>query len=248
MANRAPPWLQKIEEATSNLTKHTVAQLATLDSNVLKRPRVRTIVLRGAISNPDNLQLPLIIGSTDIRTPKVTQLERNPRAELAWWIEPTQHQYRIGADVYCLPHPEHELYPMFAASLANAKPGTALALFKSYEWEKKRELTFRAMTPSIKAGWCRTQVPGSKLEGGEEEARKWPETLFDPDDPDNKVPADQYDEVKRNWDYALKNFALLVVDPVDVELVDFASRPNKRILYTKGARDGEIWQQEDLVP
>ncbi|PPQ63252.1 hypothetical protein CVT24_006777 [Panaeolus cyanescens] len=225
-----------------------VAQLATTDSNALHRPRVRSIIVRAAISSPSNPQLPLLIGSTDIRTPKVTQLGNSSKAEISWWVDPAQHQFRIGADVYWVPQPDHELYPKFSASLANAKDGTGLALFKAYDWEAKRIEIFRMMSPGMKAAWCRPP-PGSKLEGGEEEAKKWPAQLFDPDDPESNIPSDQYEEAKRNWNFALKNFALLLFDPIDIDVVDLASRPNTRIFHAKNPNEhNEIWKQEDLVP
>jgi hypothetical protein len=86
------------------------------------------------------------------------------------------------------------------------------------------------------------------MDGGEEEAKKWPVTLADPDDPNNNIPAEKYEEAKNNWDFALKNFALLLVDPVDIDMVDLASLPNRRILYTKKPSQTNMWQKEELVP
>jgi len=88
----------------------------------------------------------------------------------------------------------------------------------------------------MKASWCRP-VPGSRLEGGQEEARKWPVRLEEP------KPGDE--EGKRLWEMSLANFALVVIEPHDVDYVELGIVPNRRTRFWR--KDGG-WDEEELVP
>lgn len=90
----------------------------------------------------------------------------------------------------------------------------------------------------MKASWCRP-VPGSPLLGGEEEAKRWPVKLEEPGE-------DSDEETKRNWDIALGNFALLIVDPTDVDMVELGIVPNRRTRFWRTSR-GQ-WDSEAVVP
>lgn len=88
----------------------------------------------------------------------------------------------------------------------------------------------------MKASWCRP-VPGTKLEDGYEEAKKWPQ----------KLPklGEGTDEEKHYLQIALANFALLVIDPVEVDYVELSVNPDQR---TKFKKEGESWVEEIVVP
>ena len=90
----------------------------------------------------------------------------------------------------------------------------------------------------MRASWCRP-VPGSRLHGGEEEARKWPVRVEEPADGDRE-------ESRQNWETALGNFALLIVDPTEVDFVDLGVAPNRRTRFWK--TNLGVWEEEDLVP
>ena len=190
--------------------------------------------------------MPLLLSTTDIRTPKVAQLTANSTAELAWWIEGTQQQYRITANIYLVPGPEHSLHSHFEHALSRSQDGTGLALFKDEDWESQRLQMFRSMSAYMKASWCRP-VPGSQLKGGQEEAKKWPERIEDPSAHED-FPDDKYNENLRNWKKALANFALVVIDPIEVDFLELGVVPNRRMRFFKTPRKHGLWDDEELVP
>ena len=172
------------------------------------------------------------------------QLTANPTAELTWWIEGTQEQYRITANVYLVPHLEHPLRSQFEHTLSLSKDGTGLALFKDEDWESRRLEMFKSMSPYMKATWCRP-VPGSRLIGGREEAKRWPERIEDPSAHEH-LPDAKYNELL--WKQALKNFALVIIDPIEVDLLELGVFPNRRTRFFKSAENHGLWDEEDLVP
>lgn len=90
----------------------------------------------------------------------------------------------------------------------------------------------------MKASWCRPGIPGTQLEGGYEEAKKWPQSL-------PKLGEAETEQDKRNLEIALSNFALVVIDPFAVDYVDLGIVPNQRTKFTK---EGEEWVEEIVVP
>ena len=105
------------------------------------------------------------------------------------------------------------------------------------DWESKRSQVFDSMSGHMKASWCRP-TPGSKLEGGYEEAKKWPQKL-------PRLGEAETEEDKKNLEIALGNFALVLIDPFEVDFVELGVNPNQR---TKFTRDGENWVEEIVVP
>lgn len=223
-------------------------QIATIDSTRPESPipRVRSHIFRAFLDSPANRSLPLLLSSTDIRTPKVKQLTTTPQAEVVWWIEGTKQQFRIIANIHIVPTPSHPLHSNFKHNLSNAETGSALSLFKNDDWETRRTDMFKSMSANMKASWCRP-LPGSPLEGGQEEAKKWPERI---EEPKLGLPREEYDKAKRNWDTALGNFALVIIDPIEIDFVDLSSPPDRRTLFTKkkDAGHSDTWVEEELVP
>ena len=170
----------------------------------------------------------------------------NPTAELAWWDEKTQRQYRVTADVYLVPKLEHPLRSNFEHVLSRSQDGTGLALFKDEDWESQRLQMFKSMSAHMKASWCRP-VPGSPLKGGQDEAKNWPEVVEDPSEHED-LPREKYDKLLRNWKKALSNFALVVIDPIEVDLVELGVVPNRRTLFFKASGNHGLWREEELVP
>ena len=158
----------------------------------------------------------------------------NPDIEGVFWIESALEQYRVTGKMSIIPTPAHPYYAQFDPSR-----GPALTALKNegIDWEKKRVESFDSMSPHMKATWCRP-VPGSKLDGGYEEGKKWPEKL-------PKLGEARNEEEKKNLERALGNFALMVIDPVEVDLVEYGVIPNQR---TKFTREGEKWVEQIVVP
>ena len=117
--------------------------------------------------------------------------------------------------------------------------GPALTALKKegIDWEAKRIQIFDSMSGHMKASWCRPP-PGSRLEGGYEEANKWPQKL-------PNLGNAESEEDKRNLEIALGNFALVVIDPSEVDFVELGVVPNQRTKFTK---HGENWAEEIVVP
>ncbi|KAG6812853.1 hypothetical protein H0H92_015951 [Tricholoma furcatifolium] len=245
MTSTIPRWKTAITKALAEHPTSTTVQLASIDPTN-PAPHVRSHLFREFVIPESKPSLPLFLTTTDIRTPKVAQIISNPHVEIAWWIEGTQEQYRISGLASAIPAPTNPLYQHFLDNVERAAPGSALAALKQedFDWEARRQAVFRRMSPYMKASWCRP-TPGSPLKGGEEEARKWPSKLEEPDD-------DADEETKRafrkNWETALGNFALLVVDPTEVDYVEFGARPDpdRRTKFWRKS-DGS-WDSEALVP
>lgn len=209
-----------------------VFQLASTDaSNGI--PRVRSLILRQFLVAKAAPALPLLLTTTDIRTPKTSQILLNPNIETVFWVENTQEQYRLTGQASIIPKPSHPYYVHF-----NFDWPALVALEKEdIDWEAKRIEVFDSLSGHLKASWCRP-VPGSKLEGGYEEAKKWPETL-------PKLGEEMSEADRKNLAIALGNFALVLIDPVAVDFVELGITPNQR---TKFSREGETWVEEILVP
>lgn len=217
-----------------------MAQLASTDPSTLQ-PHVRSHIIRTFINAPNNdPALPVLVTTTDIRTPKVSQIVINPHVELAWWIDGTKEQYRLSGKGYIVPKPGGDLYQQFlsASAAADRTSGIwALRMEEGFDWETKRVEIFKSLSSHMRASWCRP-VPGSKLEGGEDEAKKWPATV---DEPGPDAP----EEEKRNWETALGRFALIIVDPSFVDYVELGVVPNRRWKFWR--TEGR-WEEEAVVP
>ncbi|TFK49769.1 hypothetical protein OE88DRAFT_1662424 [Heliocybe sulcata] len=228
----SPSWATALEKTLNEheeVRARPIFQVATVDEHGI--PHVRSQVYRETLAL-DGYPYPLLLSSTDIRTPKVTQLLANPHVEICWWIDATQEQFRISAQSYIISGTEHPLYE-------KCKPDhmAATAREDRASWETRRRQMFDAMSPPMKAGWLRP-APGSKLGGGREESKAWVETI--PKQGDLKT-----DEEKKNWENALANFALMVFMPSKVDYVELGVVPNRRRMYV---RDGEAWTEEDVTP
>lgn len=123
---------------------------------------------------------------------------------------------------------------------AKVDPEGGLAALKpaEYDWETKRFEMFKAMSAHMKASWCRP-VPGSILKGGQEEARKWPERVEEPGDDGNE-------EAKKNWATALNNFALVIIEPIEIDYLTMAIVPNRRFRFVRAVEGG--WDEVEVVP
>jgi len=248
-----PRWLAKIVEALAlpeNKGK-IVYQVATVDTQHV--PHVRTQVHRGFIIPKNAPSLPLLVTSCDVRSPKVVQMMSNTSVEIAWWMEGSQDQFRISGKVGVIPPPDNAFHDMTWVSQGIA--GTALneggeaeredggdgRFGDAYDWEKKRKEVFDAMRPGMKGTWCAPKAPGSRL-SSYDELNEWSCQI--PNLKELKT-----DEDKRNYQTALSNFAMLVIEPLKVDWVQLALQPNRRTLFVRKDEDeGSCWTEQVLVP
>jgi pyridoxamine 5'-phosphate oxidase len=196
------------------------------------------MIHRGFLSPSSHPSHPLLLTSTDIRTPKATQLLANPLVEVCWWIGPSQEQFRLAARTTIVPAPNETLLGAAASKRLSDLAGSHFA-DGEVDWEKKRVEMFDGMSGHMKASWVRP-VPGTKMpgSGGYDEAKNWPEKLPKLGKAENK-------EDEEHLKTALGNFALVVFDPYDVDYVELAVVPNQR---TRFIREADSWKEEILVP
>jgi len=113
---------------------------------------------------------------------------------------------------------------------------------EGFDWEAKRVDMFDHMSGRMKAGWCRP-VPGTPLgEDGEEEMRRWPQRL-------PKIGEAVGEEDKRNLEMALSNFALVLVELVEVDYVELGGELDRRTRFERDDSEGGVgWKATLVVP
>jgi len=225
-----PRWKLALDKALAAHPKETVIQLASIDPST-PIPHVRSLIFRSFVSPTDNPSHPLLLSTTDIRTPKTAQMIANPNVQVVWWIDGSQEQYRVAGRAHIVPARKHALHKHFM------HPVGALGQSANFDWEAKRVEVFKSMSAYMKASWCRP-VPGSRLEGGPDEAKKWPVKLEEP------KPGDE--EGQRLWEMSLGNFALVVIEPQDIDYVELDPLPNRRTRFWR--TNSGVWNEEALVP
>jgi len=105
------------------------------------------------------------------------------------------------------------------------------------DWETKRRELFDAVSEQMRATWCRPP-PGSPLKGGYEEMNDWPVRVPKPSDA-------KTEKEKELAELALSNYAIMVIEPLNVDWLQMAIKPNRRTLFTREAVD---WKEEIVVP
>ncbi|TNY22753.1 pyridoxamine 5'-phosphate oxidase-domain-containing protein [Rhodotorula diobovata] len=257
-----PAWVDKLRSTvTANLkeNKDLISYaLATHDTATPHSdapvPRVRYVVHRGFVNerrkegdgssnevkdkDGNDLISDKLVITTDARSPKARQLAATPTVEIAWWLAATQHQFRLLGRAYVLPSPSFSSPSSSAPSFPF--PAEALAPTPSFNWEAERVRQFRKLSPELRASFCRP-VPGSSV-------REWGGRLEDlPVTLPEGVDEAEGDEQKKQVEQALENFALVVIDCTEVDLVDLGSQPNTRTRWTFDTASNE-WKEEELVP
>ena len=204
-------------------------QLATVDGAV---PQVRSCIVRELISPDGNEHLPIILTTTDIRTPKVEQILANDTAQINWWIEPSVDQFRLTGKVTLVPEP--------ASRVFHSGGNVAFQRLSAdgFDWEAKRVQIFDSLSDHMRASWCRP-TPGSPMEGGYEEAKKWPETV-------PTTTGAKNEKEKKLVEQALANFVLVLVEPTYVDWVQLGVVPDRRTLFHRG--DDESWTEVIVIP
>ncbi|KAK0542761.1 tRNA-dihydrouridine synthase 2 [Tilletia horrida] len=247
-------------------------------------PHVRYVVHRGFLNENRSSDSPTgtapaqasfttgtsLLTTSDIRAPKVNQLVQSGGwAELAWWHDTAQLQFRIFGQLHVLPRPGHPLAEQFPRQrLAPSRQGGDNGS-EPFDWEEERLRVFHKMSPGLLASFARP-TPGSKHpnadrlgegEGGPGEDDKpakddlqspWPQELPQPTKLDGGKD-DLTQEQQKLLQESQSNFALLVLEPHSVDVVDLAR--DKRSLFERvtpasSANTGgeEEWTETRLVP
>jgi len=229
-------WFTALSDALRESPKSTVYCVSTVDTaSNPPVPRVRNVVNREFLSPSPNL--PLLVATTDIRTPKVRELSSGaPITEVAWWIEDVREQYRLSGVMHLLPHPLHPLI--------NSFPGERLAPSKDetgaqFEWEKERIRVFDEKMSGPLRAWFAHPTPGGPLQSYED-AAGWTRSL-----PKSYEVDDGDEATRKEVDEALRNFALMVLEPITVERLELGTVPNRR---TQFRRNDQEWLESIVVP
>lgn len=178
-----------------------VIQLATIDDTV---PQVRSCIVRELFSLAGNDHPPIILTTTDIRTPKVEQILANDTVQINWWIAPSKDQFRLTGK---------------ATLVSDLSAG-------DFDWEAKRVQVFDGLSGRMRACWCRP-TPGSPLKGGYEESKEWPETI-----PSTTEATSEKD--KKLVGEALGNFVLVLIEPSFVDWFQLGVVPDRRTFFHRG--------------
>ncbi|KAG9089198.1 hypothetical protein FS749_001540 [Ceratobasidium sp. UAMH 11750] len=236
-----PRWLSQLTGILSKTNEEIALALATVDTDGnAPIPRVRHHLYRGILTmNPIH---PLLITTSDVRAPKIHQLcshpdTKGPTAEVAWWFPPAQAQFRLTARTYILPSPSQKLHSQFPIKLISGSGNKNLspdAPETSDDWEKFRINTFNSLPAYLRASFVRP-TPGSVL-SNPDDALEWPKEL-------PESGKERSDEERKYVKEALKNFAVLVLEPLEVDLVQFD--PDRR---TKSRLVGDKWEEQTVVP
>ncbi|KAG9096359.1 hypothetical protein FRC06_008751 [Ceratobasidium sp. 370] len=239
----SPRWLSHLTVILAENKKSTIYALATVDTEGRSPiPRVRHVVHRDILTTHPTR--PLLITTTDVRSTKVHQLRTHPNtsgptSEAAWWIAPASVQFRISARTHILPAPSNQLHSDFPLQLLSSAgggdsgpeyPETAA------DWEKFRIKTFNALPAFLRASFARP-IPGSVL-ANQEDAQIWPNSLPESDKAESE-------EDRRHIKEALENFALLVLEPLEVEFLELGVEPNRRTRWNLSEKE---WKESSVVP
>jgi len=118
---------------------------------------------------------------------------------------------------------------------ANSRLGSTL------DWEAKRVEVFESMSGHMRASWARP-IPGSPILSvqGYDTAKQWPQAL-----PKLSEVGQGDDEKWKLVQGALTNFALVIIDPLEVDHVELGVVPNRRTRYEWV---GDNWVEQIVVP
>lgn len=241
------------------------------------KPHVRYVVHRGFVNekrdgdaeggigpqNPAFGSSPCLMTTTDVRTPKVQQLtsqsslrahgqdgSRGGECEIAWWIESTQMQFRISGTVHVLPTPGHPLRSLFPFERLSPPRAPDAMDTEAFDWDGERTRIFNKLNAGLLASFCRP-TPGtahpnadrlSSAKPKDDTSSPWPLELPQPGKEEN-------DEQKKQLEESEKNFALVVVEPYKVDLVNLGE--DTRTIYELVPGDNAAtgkWTSRRVVP
>ncbi|KAE8230472.1 hypothetical protein CF326_g4524 [Tilletia indica] len=247
-------------------------------------PHVRYVVHRGFLNENRSSKTPTgtapaqssfttgtsLLTTSDVRAPKVAELDKSGGwAEIAWWHDSAQLQFRISGQIHVLPRPGHPLADKFPRDRLAPARQSGNNGDDPFDWEAERLRIFYKMSPNLLASFARP-VPGSehpnaaKLgdeQGGPGEDDKpakddlqspWPQELPQPQKLDGGEE-DLTDEQKKTLEVSKSNFALLVMEPQRIDVVDLARDKRslfERVTPSSSANSGaqEEWKETRLVP
>lgn len=188
-------WKDAIERALASSGDDPSArwvQLATVGLD--GAPSVRTVVFRGFVEGRTTLRF-----TTDLRSTKVAEIAREPRAEACWMFNERREQFRL-----C---------------------GTLRVIGSGDEGQDDRLETWRSLSPPSRSSFAWPE-PG---------AERSDDARFQVPEPDPEQP--------------LPTFALLLLEPEEVDHLDLRQAPHARTRFERIDRDGRsAWKPVAMNP
>ena len=191
------------------------------------------------------LNIPLLITTSDIRSPKVTQIVDNPNVEIVWWLDGSMDQFRVGGRAFVIPAADHPLHDTAFTKIHRRLP---LAILHSMgeeggpdgklDWERKRREVFDSLKPAMRATWARPVAPGSIIESYDV-PNQWAREVLSSEEVKSE-------EDKKKWEEAYFNFAVILVEPFKIDWVQLGEKPNRRTIFTRN--DEDKWDEEIAAP
>jgi len=242
-----PVWRQRLNECLQKSMKENKDSisypLATVDS--LGHPQNRFVVHRGFVNERRKDEDPsdndasedftsnVLLTTTDARGPKANQIKsfgsEGCPVEISWWMAPVSIQFRIKGRAFLLSPPSNSQANTDFPSKRLGPPLSESGSKSKFDWEAERIRIFAKMSPPLKASFLRP-TPGTPLKDTDVDYRQLPQELKD----------GQKEEEKK----ALENFALIAIEPFEVDLADLADLPNERRVYKKS----DDWKEVAVAP
>lgn len=181
---------------TAYIVISLVYQLSTTsttpENSVIPRPHVRSIGHRGFLDS-NSPAMPLLLTTTDARTPKLSELAHNASVELAWNFPCSKAQARIAGLCYVyiarsfvlsdgdckrltreqqleIAWSAHLMRSAFKRAVTDGVLGP-----KEYDWKRERRFLFESGSGTLRA-WGARPTPGLMLLP-EDNPSSWPETI-----------------------------------------------------------------------
>ncbi|KAG7527533.1 hypothetical protein FFLO_06837 [Filobasidium floriforme] len=248
-----PGWVQDVESSKPGLSCTYALATLSLDQS---RPEIRNVGIKDLISlspsaRPDRQAL---LCSTDARTPKVLQLVQNPRCSLSTWVPEELLQIRIQAMART-----YSSQGWIGGEEAVSGVEVDMKRLRREMW---RSESFHGRTRA----WHANPTPGTDLEGSRD---GWTEqlavstALLEGEDASPSTGGLGSEEAELKADEVLasilenrendsaenrsyKNFALIVFEPYEVDVVRMAKSGFDR--RTRWTKQGDDWISKEVVP
>lgn len=116
----------------------------------------------------------LLVTTTDTRMQKARHLAAHNDVEVAWWIEPTNVQFRISGPAITIASPETESSRTVQEKLEKLSPHGDE---KNPEWwEQERARLWKSVSGHLRAGFARP-APGTPLDQADRKPEEWSESI-----------------------------------------------------------------------
>jgi pyridoxamine 5'-phosphate oxidase len=107
--------------------------------------RVRSCIIRELISPAGSYHLPIVLTTTDIRTPKVGQILANDTVQINWWIAPSMHQFRLTCNVTLVSEPVNGVFG------SGGNLGFERFSVECFDWEAMQVQVFDGLSGRVRA-------------------------------------------------------------------------------------------------